>query len=179
MSSRLPEYVDPWRLTDTGKIFSARIDVAMLPRLAEAVLEPVGEVDLELMFDRDDQGQARVHGVIRAHLTLECQRCLGPMSYTLDTQLNLALVAGAEEAERLPDSYDPLLVEEPRIRLLDIVEDELLLSLPQVSRHAPEQCFARAPDRPAQQLDQDQDPETVTKKANPFAALAELKGKLN
>lgn len=177
MSSSLPEYVDPWRLTDTGKTFSARVEVAMLPRLAAAVLEPVGDVDLKLVFDRDDQGRARVHGVVRAHLTLECQRCLGPVSFSLDRQLNLALVAGVDEAERLPDSYDPLLVEEPRIRLLDIVEDELLLSLPQVPRHAPDQCQAGRPDEPSRQLVQD--PETAVQEANPFAALVELKGKLN
>lgn len=173
MSTRLPEFVDPWRAADLGKQFSGRAALAKLPRLMEAVLAPEGEVELDLTFDRDAQKRACIQGIVRATLTLECQRCLGPMSFPVEAELHLALVESAAEAERLPEVYDPLLIEEPRIRLLDIVEDELLLSIPLIPKHEAGACSAKYVASPPQQGE----PEETPNKENPFAVLAELKDK--
>jgi uncharacterized protein len=175
MSSRLPEFVDPWRAADLGKVFSGRSAVAKLPRLSEVVLAPDGEVELDLTFGRDERKRACVQGLVRATLTLECQRCLGPMPFPAEAEVNLALVESAAEAERLPDVYDPLLVEESRIRLLDIVEDELLLSIPLIPKHEVGACSAKYEASVPQQGDEDES----LKKENPFAVLAELKDKQN
>ena len=174
MSSRLPDFVDPWRMADLGRSFSGKVAIAELPRLAKAVLESQGEAELELAFDRDGQKRARLQGFVKATLALQCQRCLGPMRVPLESELSLVLVESMDEAERLPEHYDPLLLEEPRIRLLDIVEDELLLSMPQVPRHNPGECgsgqrYESEPDLAEQ--------EESTENDSPFAVLAELKHK--
>ncbi len=174
MSSRLPDFVDPWRMADLGKVFSGCAAIVDLPRLAEAVSDAEGEVELRLVFDRDRGKRASITGFVKADLVLECQRCLSPMSVSVESQLNIALIRSAEEAERLPEHYDPLLLDEPRIRLLDIVEDELLLSLPQVPRHKTGECCS--------DLNQEAEPppadlEASGKRPNPFAILAELKQK--
>ncbi len=39
------------------------------------------------------------------------------------------------EQDLIPESYDPVLVEHRRLALQDIVEDELLLAVPQVPRN--------------------------------------------
>ena len=44
------------------------------------------------------------------------------------------------EADLLPESYEPLLVNEPTVSLLEMIEDELLLSLPLVIRHEESEC---------------------------------------
>lgn len=174
MSPRLPDFVDPWRIADPGKVFSGRAAIADLPRLAKAVLDPQGEVELELEFSRDARNRACLQGFVKADLILECQRCLTPMRLSLESQLNLALVESMDEAERLPEHYDPLLLKESRVRLLDIVEDELLLAMPAVPRHEPGECRSNQcyePERnPAEH-------EELTGKSSPFAVLAELKHK--
>ena len=174
MSSRLPDFVDPWRMADLGKVFSGYAAIVDLPRLAEAVSDVEGEVELRLVFDRDSGKRASITGFVKANLVLECQRCLSPMPALVESELNIALVRSTEEAERLPEQYDPLLLDEPRIRLLDIVEDELLLSLPQVPRHKEGECCSdlnQATDQPVADL------EESDKRPNPFAILAELKQK--
>jgi uncharacterized protein len=39
------------------------------------------------------------------------------------------------EQEGLPEDYEPVLVEERRLALVDLVEEELLLAVPQVPRN--------------------------------------------
>jgi len=175
MSSRLPDFVDPWRMVDQGRVFSGHADLADLPRLAEVVLDAEGDIELQLEFGRDRDKHACISGFVKAGLLLECQRCLHPMLFSIESQLSIALVRSTEEAERLPEHYDPLLLDEPRIRLLDIVEEELLLSLPQVARHEAGECSCTDFHQKDEQAIVDRDESSERK--NPFAILAELKQK--
>jgi len=175
MSSRLPDFVDPWRMADQGRVFSGHAAIDDLPRLAKDVLGAEGDIELRLEFRRDQEKRACISGSVKADLLLECQRCLNPMLVSIESQLNIALVRSAEEAERLPEHYDPLLLDEPRIRLLDIVEEELLLSLPQVSRHEIGECGCSDLHQKTEQEIADR--EEPSERSNPFAILAELKQK--
>lgn len=83
----------------------------------------------------------------------------------------LALVRGMDEARRLPERYDPLLVSESLIRPRDLIEDELLLALPQIPMHDPGVCTV------ASQPPSGQGADAQTRDVGPFAALAEWKSK--
>lgn len=73
-------------------------------------------------------------------MRLTCQRCMGPCAYVVDAAIRLALVSGVEEASRLPEHFDPLMVTDGLIRPGDLIEEELLLALPQIPMHAPGEC---------------------------------------
>ncbi|MFZ0788766.1 MAG: YceD family protein [Chromatiaceae bacterium] len=103
-------------------------------------------------------------------IRLVCQRCLGAVSVPLDAPVALALVRDAAQAEALPDHLDPMEVEEGRIRPLDLVEDELLLAIPQVPMHPPGRCAELY--EPAADADQGVE---VPGPENPFAVLAHMK----
>ncbi len=83
-------------------------------------------------------------------LRLRCQRCLGEVTWQVDAPIALALVRAASESDRLglvqvhgvADHLDPLSVGDEPISPLDLIEDELLLALPQVPRHQPGDCVA-------------------------------------
>ncbi len=175
MSSRFPDFVDPWRFADVEKQISGHIEITKLARLTGALKEPVGEAEFMLAFGRDAERRSRITGYVRAVLVLECQRCLGPMRYPVETSVDLIVVEGHGEAEQLPDSSDPLLIGETKVRLSDLVEDELLLALPQVAMHELEACTAKCPGR--EQPLNDGEQESATTPASPFAKLAELKTK--
>lgn len=174
MSSPLPEFVDPWRLAEQGKAFSGTIELKDLPRLREALMSEEGRAEFELRFERGDQRRVCIRGSVTATLVLECQRCLEPMDYPVDSPVDLAVIEVVEEVARLPVESEPLLAEEGRIRLMDVVEDELLLSIPQVPRHDTRECGghieALAADALADIQQADETPEI-----NPFAVLAGLK----
>ncbi|QYZ67534.1 MAG: hypothetical protein OI74_09450 [Gammaproteobacteria bacterium (ex Lamellibrachia satsuma)] len=172
MSQHLPDQFDPWRFADLGNQISGRFPLADLPRLRACLMDAEGEVAFDLVFQRDERRRACVQGDLRASLKLECQRCLGPMVLPVDAEISLAFVEGQDEAEALPEQLDPHLVEDGRVKLRDLVEDDLLLALPQVARHSEGDCTMQSADEPSL------DPESESGKAereNPFAMLAELK----
>lgn len=175
MSSRLPEFIDPRRLASQGAGFTGSVNLGELPRLREALLDSSGSAEFSLEFYRDNRKRARIKGQVRAELVLECQRCLGAMTLPVDALLDLAVIQVPEEAERLPESCDPVWVEEDTLRLLDLVEDELILAIPQVPRHEPDLCrMADAHPVNGEATDQEQE-DDASDKPNPFAVLAGLK----
>ncbi len=173
MLSRLPDFVDPWHLADVGKTVSGKIGLKDLPRLCTALVSSDGEAVFRLIFGRDEKRRIRIGGYVQAILVLECQRCLDDMQQQIDSRLNLVVIETSVEANVISEACEPVQLDNKRIRLMDLVEDELLLSIPQVPRHEPSQCKRKldAPFFSAGGLDRDD----VTEKANPFTVLARLK----
>lgn len=85
-------------------------------------------------FEHDAQGNVTVELWVEAELPLICQRSLRPYLEPVKRHSLLAVVASIEEQELLPEHYEPVLVEQGRMALLEVVEDELLLAVPQVPR---------------------------------------------
>ena len=166
MSQPMPDLVDPWRLAALGKRFSGRIPLAKFPRLGALLVDQDGDAVFELRFERDEQRHYCVRGQVEATLRLECQRCLQPMVFTAAARILVALVESLDEVELLPEEYDPLLVENESIKPLDLLEDELLLTLPQVPMHSHGACTVFGC------RDREGD---GSRTRNPFAALAKLK----
>ncbi|MEW7983137.1 MAG: YceD family protein [Candidatus Sedimenticola endophacoides] len=173
----MPEFVDPWRSADQKRVFSGRIALDQLPRLAGVLARAAGEATYELGFARDEKRRARIRGGVSATLTLECQRCLEAFDLLVDTTLDLAVVEGSAEAERLPEAIDPVLAEAGMLRLPDLIEDELLLSIPQVPKHALEACAARERGDTARGQPRQPAGETARRgqERHPFAVLSQLK----
>lgn len=175
MRHRLPERIDPFRLPPAGRGMSGRIELARLSRLKASLVADEGEAEVELLFDTDDQGVHRVEGHIRCTLTLECQRCLEPVRHEVDTRFELALVQSEAQAQGLPTDAEPLVVETATVSIPELVEDELILGLPLVPRHATDEAchptrFEAAP--AAGGRDGDGGEDTAS---GPFAELARLK----
>lgn len=117
--------------------------------------------------------QTWLHLQAQASLHLECQRCLQPTEIPLAIDRWFHFVPGEDAAAQLDaDSEDEVLALTRALDLRELVEDELLLALPLVPRHAV--C-------PAPLLVPNEAPEPMPDRVNPFAALAALKrgGSLN
>lgn len=180
LSNALPEFVDPMRLAETRQTLKGQVAVAAMPRLMAALAMPPSvqsEVDVDLAFSVDGQGVRRVLGSLHAELDAICQRCLQPMTLPLHVDIALGIVRALDEAEQLPDEYEPLVlasVTEGQ-SLAAIIEDELLLALPVASLHEEGQCPIRsgALDKV---VAEDLPPEG---KRRPFAVLAGAFGNKN
>lgn len=166
MLERLPELVDPLSLAEARRILAGRLQLAGMARLAPMLHSTQGEARFELEFGKDEQRTPYVRGHISAPVTLTCQRCLGPLEVTLEAQPCLGIISAPEQADALPENYEPLLAESQQIVLANIVEDELILALPVAPKHADTAC---ADGRAAA--------DTPTLRPNPFAVLARLKNR--
>ena len=104
---------------------------------------------------------------------MTCQRCMQPMSYTLQTQLNLALIKDDAQADALADEFEPLLLEAEEMNLPTVIEDELLLALPLVLVHEHD-CSDFLQQQAQQQIEDAAKAAEQKVKSNPFAVLKDL-----
>jgi uncharacterized protein len=198
MQTKLPEYIEPIRLAASGQVISGKIALSKMHRLVTLLSDTKQDAVVELTFGRDQTGQAVIGGYIDTQFTLVCQRCMQPMSYPVKAVVNLGLVLSHAESNQLPINYEPLIVEEPRMSLATLIEDELLLALPVAAMHPVDECELSDHDqgisneKPGHTTKQSQSIEqnltlTDTRKkqlaneskdkrhSNPFALLSDLK----
>lgn len=170
MLNRLPEIIEPLHLADKRGELKGQIPISSLQRIADMLFDDAGLVTVELFFGREGR-LAKVEGRISAVLQLKCQSCLQAVEWSVDSVVKLGIVGSIDQANRLPDDYEPLLVEQDTIPLRNVIEDELLLSLPVYPKHQ-HSCFVshsdsnktNAPSRDSQSA-----------RENPFSILANLK----
>jgi uncharacterized protein len=134
MLDRLPEYIDPLHLADKRCELKGRISLSNLDRLAEMLADDKGSVAFDLLFGREGR-LAKIDGRIEADLELKCQNCLQAVQWSVNSEVKLGIVTSIDQANRLPEDYEPLLVEEEKVLLKNIIEDELLLVLPMFPKH--------------------------------------------
>ena len=163
MSTELPLFIDPWRAADSGGAFSGRLPIAGFKRLAGLLADASREAVFQLRFSRDEAGRPVVRAAVQATLLARCQRCLESVAVKVDARILLAVVSDLVSARQLPEGYDPLMADEGLVRPIDLIEDELLLALPQIPRHAPGACSVAIEQR------------APRGRENPFAVLAKLK----
>jgi uncharacterized protein len=178
---------DPLRLDvaafarDAGRL-DGRWPLRQFERVAQAAHPdtPPAEADEvawhargERRLPRGGEPQPWLHLQAEARLSLQCQRCLGPVPVALDVRRSFLFVAD-EDAAALADadSEHDVLALTRALDLRELVEDELVLALPLVPRH--EVCQVPLPLTENPEEPQHEEP-------NPFAALAVLKrgGSLN
>ncbi len=111
-----------------------------MARLAEMLAQTHSEAVFSLRFDREEGGRARILGKVRATLVAACQRCLAPVSLDIEREVRLGIVRDDAEAAALDPDYDPLVVGEEPISLMGLIEDELILAMPNFARHRPGEC---------------------------------------
>jgi uncharacterized protein len=165
--------LDVAHLAAEGAELAGRWPLAELTRLAD--MNMTGETpDADVQWQV--QGELRpvtggvaevwLHLQAQAQLALCCQRCLGPVHETVTIDKPVRFVADEAQAAALDaELEDDVLALERTLDLRELVEDELLLALPIVPRHA--ECPAPLP-MPVDDAEADE-------KTSPFAALAQLK----
>lgn len=141
----IPEHIDPFRYAEQSLKLDGAVKVAEMQRLSSS-LQPGDElVDVHLEFGKDEQGVTFIKGDLKTKLTLQCQRCMEPFGYEIISNFLLGVVTTLDEANALPDHYEPALAKEGQLALRELIEDELILNMPIIPRHEPEDCHVSLP----------------------------------
>ncbi|MBZ0086945.1 MAG: YceD family protein [Thermomonas sp.] len=129
----VPELVDAWRMVAARRGFEGHVPLAALTRLRDSLDEAEGEVRFALDFGTDALQVPFVDLDIEADLPLQCQRSLRRFLLPVQIRQRLGLIRRESDEAALPADCEPLLVPaDGMLRLLDLVEDELILALPVV-----------------------------------------------
>jgi uncharacterized protein len=143
--------------------YAGAVDTELLARLQPELAQTGQPLQVELGLERDAVGQW-LRGSVRGELWLTCRRCLGGFEWPVDLAIDLRLVQSEDEEQQVLQDSDPYRVEDDRLPLLEIVEDEMLLALPMMPRcgNCAETVSAAA--EPVAE-------EAVERRPNPFAEL--------
>ncbi len=132
MITQISSMADAAKLASTGRIESGRLQLAALPRLDGLLVQPFGEMEYRLEFFSDiaQRPCVRLHMKGTAHLL--CQRSLEGFAFPLESETQLGFIAEEADESALMPGFDPILITHDAISFQSIVEDELILMIPQV-----------------------------------------------
>ena len=132
---------DLMALANRGAALEGAIALSQLGRLRELLGSSDGEVAARLEFRRNHDDSLQLELQYTARLVLTCQRCLEPMVHEVDERIDFAVADNEDSQAVLPQGRDLIALEGDRFRPADLIEDELIVSLPLVPRHGDDQTL--------------------------------------
>ena len=150
---------------DAGELRGA-VAIAELPRLHDMLFDQSGDIAYGLTGAVNEEGIASLRLGIAAELLMTCQRCLGPVRFSLKSVREFELVPAAQElGDPAEESGDIERIHaDAKLDVTALVEDEAILCLPMVAGHRPGECSA-----PVVKAGESE------KEKSPFSSLAMLK----
>lgn len=135
---------------------------SQLPRLSEAGVAEPADIHLAVRFSIVE-GRIALDGELSGSVTMTCQRCMQAAAVEIADAFQIMLVdSEAERIEREQTSlgYEPIVADASRLDLRWLAEEQTLLGLPLVAKHADEACAGRlvSPDTQAEAASEGQRP---------------------
>jgi len=84
---------------------------------------------------RNDDRRYVLEGHIDGSVIVQCQVCLENMKVPLDINFRLFPVMSEEQAERLKEDLEPIVIEDNSLALSTLVTNELILSMSVTNSH--------------------------------------------
>ena len=153
--------IDGFDFAASGKVVQGVSPVRDFPRLRDLLHADAGDVEYMVSGNRDREGRAALRIELRCTLILSCRRCLEPLDFPVVLDAFLTLSRRESEGDDDPvDSDIERVVAGKEMAVRELLEDELLLSVPLAPCHAA--CVA--------------EPAADSERSLPFAKLRRLLG---
>lgn len=170
MSREYPDWISPNRAAEGKRVFSGTIPLSRMKRLAPLLVSTDGEATFVAAFRRDIDKHVIVELQVEAALPLICQASLEVYDEQVKRRSELVVIEHDREQDDLPESYEPVKSENGRLAVASLVEEELLLGLPQIPRKP---GMEKVEYSTGGKVPESTDPQQQGKK-NPFAALQDM-----
>lgn len=133
------QLIDAFEFCRTGATREGVTPVGQMERLVRDCATPDGELAWKAEGGTSRQGFPQLRLAVSGTVQLACQRCLAPFAYEIDSSTVLMLGeddAKADEIEQvIDDETIDVIVGTRSMNLMDLIEDEALLALPQAPKH--------------------------------------------
>ena len=129
--------VDPFRFAREAAVVERSRPVVDFERLAGALSDSAGTLEFRVQGRQDRDGKHWLDLSVAGTLIVQCQRCLEALAWALRVDNRLLLVPEDQELpeqELQEDGWDCLPAGR-QFDLLQLIEDEALLTLPIAPRH--------------------------------------------
>ncbi|GLO60399.1 hypothetical protein MACH09_09070 [Vibrio sp. MACH09] len=169
---KIPRSVDPAKTAQKRLDYNGIIQISLFKRLAESVVSVKRDAEVSLSFELDEQRLVVISGKANVEVDLECQRCNEVFAHQCDVQFTYTPYYSEKSEEEAPEEYDLVdLNEYGEVDLIQLVEDEFILGLPQIAMHDEANCSVNSNNLVFGDLPE----EVEEEKPNPFEVLKNLK----
>jgi len=127
-------------MASQARMLKGKVPISELQRFGAMLVDVDGNIDLDLSFSKGKQGRTLILGRARVTVGLICQNCMQAFRESLDCDINFQIVSNDREHELFEDDVDTVVCENIEISLADLIEDELIMSVPMIPRHSENEC---------------------------------------
>lgn len=114
-------------------VLTGEIEQNKLSRLAQLLYAAGGSVKATLQFRQRKDGRVTLALDFETTVELTCQRCLEPVTEHIAEHVDLLIVK--DDTVTVPEGYEPLELNGDRLQPAQVIEDELIVSIPLVPKH--------------------------------------------
>jgi uncharacterized protein len=160
-----PLVIDPVRFTRDGSSVAGKLPLSGMPRLKDLLSDREGAVSYAIQGYMSAKGRPVLRVSLTADLAVPCQRCLEELRLRVNSRREIVLlprVTDADPTEGEDDDID-FMPSTGSLDLHDLVEQEVVLSLPMAPRHTEAACRLQP------------GAASTGERSSPFSALAGLK----
>jgi uncharacterized protein len=123
-------------LADRGATLGGAVELGKLTRLVSMLHSDAGSVRAELEFRQRSDGWLGAELDYQASVELVCQRCLEPFRQDLAEHVAVVLADAAALPATTPEGFEPFELDGGRLQPAQLIEDELIVAIPLVPKHA-------------------------------------------
>lgn len=131
--------IDAFEFSRLKELREGDVPVAGMTRLAAESVDTSTSLRWSLQGGTDTLAHPQLILSVSGTISLMCQRCMTPLSFSIDSESVLILAkndARADEIEALlDDDAVDVIVGSKAMNVMDLVEDEALLALPLAPKH--------------------------------------------
>ncbi|MFN0316863.1 MAG: YceD family protein [Burkholderiales bacterium] len=124
-----------------GSSFAGTLEVVAMGRLRESMARQDGSIDYEVRGELTDKGHESLVLKVSGTLWLKCQRCLEALPLAIGSSRRIVFARRPLELERDYEDDETDVVDSVEILdVAELIEDEVLLSLPPAPKHELDVC---------------------------------------
>ena len=129
------------------------------------------KVEIDLEFYLDGNKRSWMRGTAKVAGLLQCKQCLKHVQSVLFAEISACLMSTSEIEEEDISQFDVVEMEEGPMSIVDLVEDDLIMSLPWKACRNDDECASDRFDKTSAKMQVDEG------HSRPFANLKQLLGK--
>lgn len=134
--------IEPAKFARAGGDLRGSLPLSEMPRLREVLPGDSGIASYHVRGFLDARERPAIEMEVAAQVTLACQRCLGPMQQQVGSRRTVVFESGADEFAPMDDEdeSEDIVPDVQQLDVRQLIEEELLLSLPIAPRHEEGKC---------------------------------------
>lgn len=134
-NAHMPKFIKPSQMADKSSCLTGKIALAEFVRLTALIGHQSDVLVIKVNFGYDEHGRCLMQGDLKTSFELTCQRCMESFTLKVSSGFKVVPVSDEVEGAALENETEYVLMQDGRVPLYELIEEELILNLPIIAKH--------------------------------------------